>query len=387
MTVGVAGVAVGGGPAPSAAGHTPAAVAIVSVTPVAAQPDVRWRTRLSLSLCALAMGASVFAARVVYERADLSNGLPWVRPVDVYHLFIDDRPVPITVTAGWERIPRVTTADALRTDPVLWRQLFTQDWDTVPAPLRAQGLDAMLERYRSVLFSPSTWDQMTAADWDVVPHPVRALAFRHMVQVLGRVLPRRRAAWPESFDCGADADGHHHVGVVVRSSGRPRERLGESRPRAGPGVRFRPPTDAGLVRHCRDGHQARRRRLLRPWRATRFVAIWVSSLLDATGGDLEAAVRAYHRGVRRALEGDGDDYARAVFRRAEEYLRGGGPSPSWRYIFYRDREITRVSWPWLRARRVLGARPHDATAALDRPNDPVPTWWRLALEPAPRFHE
>jgi hypothetical protein len=339
----------------------------------------------ALTACALAMAASVIAARALHERTVMPASLPWVASVDVFHLFFDETPVRISITAGWERLPHVTTPDALRGDLVLWRRMFTQDWDTVPMPVRQQGLDAMLRRYAPAIATPATWDRMTADDWDLVPHPVRALAFRHMTQYWAGYyhLGLRHELSPSLVADTATAvimseSWFDHRAMHVNEWGNRDLGLGQASDHAR--RRMADWYAAGTIDVRLDDED-----YFDPWRATRFVAIWLSSLLDETDGNLDLAVRAYHRGVRRALDPKGDEYSRAVSRRLDVYVRGGGSSPSWRHLLRRDREITRVAWPWLRARRVLGPDQRPATMALDRPDDATPTWWGFALSPAPRL--
>jgi hypothetical protein len=107
-----------------------------------------------------------------------------------------------------------------------------------------------------------------------------------------------------------------------------------------------------------------------PWKGTRFVALWVGLLLDEVHGDLEMAVRAYHRGSARALRGEGTEYLEAMKRRLHRFVRNEDRRGAWDYVWNRDRVLTAQSRPWLSApsdgaRR--GHEPVDIVGALPAP--------------------
>jgi hypothetical protein len=320
-------------------------------TTEAIRPRVRQFTALVvLGVSALVLvlggwfGISLLKARI--RELDRIS-LPIVPPIPAFSVFVDDTPVPLTITAGTEKIPFTATADAVRSDVTLWRHMEFSDWNVVPLPLRNEGIDAMLDRFRALVLDPGTWDRLDAADWDLVPQPIRALAFRHMAEYwtgyyqVGAEfgIPRGLAAdtleaivmsesWFDHRAVNASASGNRDLGVA-QASDRARRRLQEL-------------SAAGRVDAAFTDEE-----YFNPWIGTRFLAIWFDLLLQEAGGDLDIAIRAYHRGSGNAFDERGDEYLDGVLRRRHRYIRNHGAPAAWDYLWRRDRELRAAAWPWL----------------------------------------
>lgn len=326
--------------------------------PATSRPAGRVKRRLRLlgvALLLAAVGSAVAVGTYQWYRGEVLATKPATVPLNVDRILHPVRSVTVLVAAQHEYAPWQTTAEEVVTSPVLWRRLHLMHWNSVPEPLRVAGLDNMLSTYRDLLSNPRMWDRMGVHDWDAVPQPIRILAFRHMVDFwagyyrLGEEygLPPRTLAdtlaaivmsesWFDHRAHFVNAAGNQDVGLG-QASDFARERLRELHAR---GV-----VDVMLT----EGDY------YNPWKATRFVAIWMRLLLDEARGDLETAVRAYHRGTGAAYDRRGDVYIDTVRQRLTRYIRNREAPAAWDYVWRRGRQQAREDWPWLFVERT--ARP------------------------------
>lgn len=271
---------------------------------------------------------------------------PAVTRVDLYADIADLTPITITV-GGTDNAPWRTTVDELRRNRSLWRMMHLENWNTVPEPLRDEILDRMLVAYRPLLANPRVWDQMTEAAWDEVPQPVRTVAYRQMVaywagfyDVGGHYAIDRRQvrdtlqaivmteSWFDHRAEHVDRTGNHDIGLAQASD----YARGRVRQLAAQGV-----VDVAF----RDEDY------WNPWQATRFLAVWMSLLVDETDGDLDRAVRAYNRGIAQADDDRGEAYGAVVQRRRRRFIQNEDAPPAWTWLWRRAREIEAEEWPWL----------------------------------------
>lgn len=251
-------------------------------------------------------------------------------PLPASATLLDLRPLTVTLTIRWHRVSVQTTVDRFMRDPFFSRNMHFGNWDSLRADVREPSLAAMRARHGRVLHGPPVWSEMSVHDWDRVPQPMRMIAFPLMIdywvgqEEVGRELDLEHEivtrtisaivmaeSWFEHRAFFENAWGNRDIGLG-QCSNRCRRELARMAARGTVDFVF---TDEDYFN---------------PWHATRAAVVWFGLELARARGDLNLAIRAYHRGFEAAERGEGDDYLENVLGVRQRYFTGEVSSPTWR---------------------------------------------------------
>ena len=258
---------------------------------------------------------------------------PAPRPLSVYDALADRRPLDVTVTRNWKKVRFESSADELTAAPSIWMEMHFGDWDRLPADVRKRGLARLRHRFINAVAGPVQWSTMTPTDWDAVPQPIRMVVFPLMIEwwvdhyALGAAdgLSHRLMADTVSAIVMAESWFQHRADVVNEWGNRD-VGLGQCSNRCRKDLARM--AAAGLVEFAFSDDD-----YLNPWHATRAAVVWFGLELARAEGDVDLAIRAYHRGFNAAARGDGEEYGRNVRRLRHKYFSSTSPrSPTWQRL-------------------------------------------------------
>jgi hypothetical protein len=180
---------------------------------------------------------------------------------------------------------------------------------------------------------------MAAGQWDDIPQPIRSIAYLRMIwhwaivenigaefglapeklaQTIGAIVMAE--SWFEHRAVNENAWGNRDLGLAQCSD-------------------YCRETITAMVATCEILFRPREDDYFNPWTASRIATVWFERELLNAGGDIDLATRAYHRGIRLALDEKGDAYLARVQGLRERYIRAQTGSESWKFL---AREISRL---------------------------------------------
>lgn len=242
----------------------------------------------------------------------------------------DRRPLDVTVTRNWKKVRVESSPDELTGSPSIWMDMHFADWDRLPADVRDRGLARLRHRFRTAVAGPAVWSAMSAEDWDAVPQPIRMVVFPLMIEhwvnhyALGRAFQLIDARITETVSAIVMAESwFQHRADVVNEWGNRDVGLGQCSNRCRRDLARI--ADRGLLDFSFEDDD-----YLNPWHATRAAVVWFGRELARAEGDVDLAIRAYHRGFEAAARGEGEEYADNVRRLRRTYLASRPRrSPTW----------------------------------------------------------
>jgi hypothetical protein len=250
--------------------------------------------------------------------------------IDISAALADRRPLDVTVTRNWKKVRLKSSPDELTASPWIWMDMHFGDWDGLPADVRDRGLARLRHRFRRVIAGPAVWEVMSAADWDAVPQPVRMVVFPLMIEfwvdyyTLGRLFQLPDSLLSDTVSAIVMSESwFQHRADVVNEWGNRDVGLGQCSNRCRRDLGRM--AAAGLLDFSLDDDD-----YLNPWHATRAAVVWFGLELARAEGNVDLAIRAYHRGFEAARRGEGAAYAENVRRLHGQYFTARHRrSPTW----------------------------------------------------------